>query len=117
MTDEKTWDELSDYYAGHTPEIIREIQVPDRALTADDLVRIAGVPVEAVELVVALSRRADQPYLDYLAAVKASPDAALVKLADLEDNGDPARLDLLPEKDGLRLRKKYAQAVRFMTEA
>ena len=37
MTDEKTWDELSDYYAGHTPEIIREIQVPDRALTADDL--------------------------------------------------------------------------------
>ena len=37
MTDEKTWDELSDYYAGHTPEIIREIQVPDRTLTADDL--------------------------------------------------------------------------------
>lgn len=37
MTDEKKWDELSDYYAGHTPEIICEIQVPDRALTADDL--------------------------------------------------------------------------------
>ena len=31
MTDEKTWDELSDHDAGHTPEIIREIQVPDRA--------------------------------------------------------------------------------------
>ena len=45
MTDEKTWDELSDYYAGHTPEIIREIQVPDRALTADDLDDIfAGNP-------------------------------------------------------------------------
>mgnify|MGYP000455680724 CR=1 FL=1 len=46
MTDEKTWDELSDYYAGHTPEIIREIQVPDRALTADDLDDIfAGRPL------------------------------------------------------------------------
>ena len=37
MTDEKTWDELSVYYAGHTPEIIREIQVSDRVLTADDI--------------------------------------------------------------------------------
>ena len=37
MTDEKKWDELSDYYAGHTPEIIREIQVSDRVLTADDI--------------------------------------------------------------------------------
>lgn len=46
MTDEKTWDKLSDYYAGHTPEIIREIQVPDRALTADDLDDIfAGRPL------------------------------------------------------------------------
>ncbi len=91
--------------------------IEDGHATADDLVRIAGVPVEAVEIVVTLSRRADQPYLDYLATVKASPRAALVKLADLEDNGDPARLGLLPEEEGLRLRKKYAQAVRFMTEA
>ena len=46
MTDDETWDELSDYYAGHTPKIIREVQVPDRVLTADDLDDIfAGRPL------------------------------------------------------------------------
>ena len=67
MTDEKKWDELSDYYAGHTPEIIREIQVPDRALTADDLDDIfAGRPL------------ADQP----------RPKAD-IPCEDLSDQGNP----------------------------
>lgn len=91
--------------------------IEDGHATADELVRIAGVPKEALELVTVLTRRVDQAYADYLVAAKASPRAALVKLADLEDNADPTRLDLLPEPDGRRLRKKYAQAVRFMTEA
>lgn len=55
--------------------------------------------------------------LSWFCTAKASPRAALVKLADLEDNGDPTRLDLLPEPDGQRLRKKYAHAIRFMTQA
>ncbi len=91
--------------------------IEDGHVTADELVRIAGVPKEAVELVTVLTRREGQAYADYLVTAKASPRAALVKLADLEDNGDPMRLDLLPEPDGQRLRKKYAHAIRFMTEA
>ena len=90
--------------------------IEDGQATADDLVRVAGVPKEAVDLVVALSRRDDRQYHDYLATVKASPQAALVKMADLEDNRDPARLDLLPQEVGQRLRRKYAQAVQFMNE-
>lgn len=91
--------------------------IEDCHATADDLVRIAGVPDEAVKLVLVLTKQTGQTYADYLASVKAVPRAAMVKLADLEDNADRTRLDLLPEAVGQRLRKKYAQAVRFMNEA
>ncbi len=88
--------------------------IEDGHATADDLVRAAGVPQDAVDLVVALTRCKGQAYMEYLAGVKVVPRAVLVKMADLEDNSDRSRLDLLPEKDGQRLRKKYGQAMRFM---
>ena len=33
-----------------------------------------------------------------------------VKMADLDDNSDPERLELLPERQRMRLQAKYAQA-------
>ena len=88
--------------------------IEDGHTTAEDLVCAAGVPQNAVDLVVTLTRRDGQDYMEYLAGVKAEPRAALVKMADLEDNADPARLAMLPEKDAQRLRKKYNQAMRFI---
>lgn len=46
MSDERTWDELSDHYAAHTPEVVNEMDVPGRVLTMEDLDSIfAGRPL------------------------------------------------------------------------
>lgn len=87
--------------------------IEDGHVTAEQLA-MAGVPAEAVQLVIVLTKRKGQTYTDYLSGVKAVHRAVLVKLADLEDNGNPDRLAALPEQDAQRLQKKYAQAVHFM---
>lgn len=87
--------------------------IEDGNVTAEQLA-MAGVPAEAVQLVIVLTNRKGQTYTDYLSGVKAVHRAVLVKLADLEDNGNPDRLASLPEKDAQRLQKKYAQAVQLM---
>lgn len=90
--------------------------IEDGHTTAVDLALNADIPQDAVDLVVVLTRRKDQTYMEYLAGVKSVPRAVLVKMADLEDNGSLARLALLPEKEAQRLRKKYNQAMRFLLE-
>lgn len=87
--------------------------IEDGKVTVEQL-RAMGVPNDAVELVVVLSKRHDQKYEDYLATVKCNPQALLVKLADLDDNGDPARLAALPEAVAQRLSTKYQGAKRFL---
>lgn len=53
------------------------------------------------------------PYPTYIASVAqhGSPRARIVKIADLRDNFDPARLALLPERERDRLARKYAAAL------
>lgn len=74
-----------------------------------------GVAPDAVELVDILSRRDAETYMEYLARVKNSARAVLVKLADLADNTDPARLALLGEK-GASLARRYAMAKAFLCD-
>ena len=40
-----------------------------------------------------------------------------MKLADLDDNSDPARLAALPEAVAQRLRQKYGNAKQFLAAA
>ncbi|WP_047350949.1 HD domain-containing protein [Diaphorobacter sp. J5-51] len=87
--------------------------IEDGRATVDGL-RSDGVPQEAIVLIVALTRQAGQSYPDYLAGVLAVQGARLIKMADVEDNSDEARLSLLSEKDAERLRKKYAEAFRAL---
>lgn len=47
----------------------------------------------------------------YYACVKANPLSLRVKLADIADNSDEARLALLDEKTAARLRRKYRKAL------
>ena len=61
-----------------------------------------------------LTKRKGQAYEDYLAVVKGNPEALLIKLADLDDNKDPARLAALPEVVAQRLRTKYERAAMFL---
>ncbi len=59
-----------------------------------------------------LTRARDGSYALYLSYISWQGGNVLaVKLADLRDNADPARLALLPEKDRVKLSKKYAAAL------
>lgn len=85
----------------------------DTSLTAADLADhgIPGPVIEAVEL---LTRRSDQRPDDYYRTIRRNPLAHEVKLADLADNCDPARLEQLPDETRARLRQKYSDAYRAL---
>ena len=83
--------------------------IEDEKTTAQELLAL-GVPAEAVELVKALTKRKDQTYEDYLKGLSGRYRVVAVKMADLDDNSDPERLELLPERQRMRLQAKYAQA-------
>lgn len=57
-----------------------------------------------------LAKRKDQSYEDYLRGLIGRYRVVTVKMADLDDNSDPERLELLPERQRMRLQAKYAQA-------
>ncbi|EFV14723.2 HD domain-containing protein [Segniliparus rugosus] len=82
--------------------------IEDTATTSADLLG-AGVP-ESVVRVVELLTRTGKPDDEYYAAIKDDPSALAVKLADLADNTDPARLAVLPVEQQTKLRAKYAKA-------
>ena len=83
--------------------------IEDEKTTADELLAL-GVPSEAVVLVQALTKREEQSYEDYLRGLIGRYRVVTVKMADLDDNSDPERLELLPERQRMRLQGKYAQA-------
>ena len=75
-------------------------------------VRELGYSKRTVELVEALTRRDGETYADYIDRIAQSGDAGLIriKLADVEDNLDPAR-PLPPLNESLRERYLKARAV------
>lgn len=77
----------------------------DSDITFGDLYEY-GIPDEAVEAVRVLTHKKGEPYADYIDRVKKNPTARTVKLADLEMNMDPARLDLCGSEAKIRLRQK-----------
>ena len=83
--------------------------IEDEKTTADELLAL-GVPSEAVVLVQALTKREEQSYEDYLRGLIGRYRVVTVKMADLDDNSDPERLELLPERQRMRLQAKYAHA-------
>ena len=84
----------------------------DAAVRAPDL-RARGYDSGIVEIVALVTRVEGEPYaawIDRIAACRRI-DAIRVKIADLSDNADPARLAQLPEGDRARLRDKYSGAL------
>lgn len=65
--------------------------------------------------VMRLTRVGWQAPSDYYRTVRRSPLARRVKLADIADNADEARLALLDAKTAARLRRKYAKARQALT--
>jgi (p)ppGpp synthase/HD superfamily hydrolase len=62
-----------------------------------------------------LTRLRGESASDYYSSVRRNPISLRVKLADIADNADEARLGLLDEKTANRLRRKYAKAIAALT--
>ena len=83
--------------------------IEDCGVTADDLIA-AGISREVVDAVVLLTRTEANEGDGYYRAIRKNPIALAVKLADIEDNTDPARTALLTAEKRERLAAKYAHA-------
>ena len=87
--------------------------VEDSAWTLSAL-QNAGFPSHIVSALDALTKRDGENYQDFIERVNCSPLAKAVKMADLRDNMNIARLPLpLTSKDHERL-AKYARALRYL---
>lgn len=81
----------------------------DTALSAAYL-RTRGIPEEVVTAVVALTRKAGESYMDFIARAAQNPIAKQVKIADLIGNMNLGRLITVTYEDAKRIRK-YAEAL------
>ena len=121
-------DKLGNDYIDHPRSVARRIApanaivvaaallhdvVEDSEFTAEDLI-VRDIPAEVVAAVQLLTRRDDVPDSDYYAGIAGDPVALAVKLADLADNTDPARLGLLDEAMQTKLIAKYSRAYRAL---
>ncbi|MBU9762718.1 guanosine-3',5'-bis(diphosphate) 3'-pyrophosphohydrolase [Mycobacterium sp. TNTM28] len=85
----------------------------DTSLSVADLVD-CGFPAPVIEAVKILTRSSGQPPEDYYRTIRQNPLAREVKLADLADNSDPARLNQLSDATQARLRRKYSAAYKSL---
>lgn len=60
--------------------------------------------IEAVDL---LTRRDSQPYMEYINKLKGNDIARKVKIADIEDNMDPTRMENMSEKNTEKLSRLH----------
>lgn len=72
-----------------------------------------GFDEDVVEAVLALSRRPDETYADFIVRASQNEIAKEVKIADLEDNMDVRRLPELTDEDMARV-KKYLHSWRYL---
>lgn len=92
--------------------------VEDTVKLEDNDVRKVTIPMirhlfddEIADAVDAITHRPHEPLVEYYARVKANMIAHAVKLLDIADNTNPARLALLPEESQKRFIEKYAKAM------
>lgn len=91
--------------------------IEDTSVTVDDL-RREGFSEAVLESLDRLTHRQGEPYADYVIRCKDHEIARRVKLADLEDNSQPSRAILRPDRiepDIERVRK-YLLAYKFLTD-
>lgn len=85
----------------------------DTNTTVDDLLEL-GVPKNLISAIVILTHNKGQSYEDYIKLICTNKIATRVKLADLHDNLNPARLRKLDTKTQKRLLRKYGTALNLI---
>lgn len=86
--------------------------IEDTEITLEDLKK-AGMPMDVVEAVNALTKVEGIDYFDYLKKVKENSLARVVKLADLKHNSDLSRIPE-PSKKDLERNIKYKRAMEYL---
>jgi GTP diphosphokinase / guanosine-3',5'-bis(diphosphate) 3'-diphosphatase len=100
---------------GETEKIVAVLHdtLEDTGITFEELENLFGTAVAAA--VKALSRSEHEEYFDFIDRVKQNPIAIRVKIADLQDNLDLSRLELITEQD-LKRSEKYRKALCILKE-
>lgn len=88
--------------------------IEDTEMTAAGLIE-AGIPVAVVEAVELLTRTPEISNDVYYEYIRGNSLALEVKLADIADNTDPARVALLDKSTQERLATKYEKALASLT--
>lgn len=88
--------------------------IEDTAYTFNELAQM-GFPDEVLSALRLLTHDPAVPYMEYIAQIKGNPIARAVKIADLQHNSDPTRLDVLTPRDIARA-EKYREALRLLEE-
>ncbi len=88
--------------------------IEDTDYTIENL-RENGYSKEVLEAIDCLTKRDGEDYDEYLNRSMSNPIAQKVKIADLEDNMDIRRFDVLKEEDLKRL-NKYLRAWKHLTK-
>lgn len=70
----------------------------------------ADFPEEIVRTVDILTRREDEPYMEYIERLQENSLAVKVKLADLNHNSDMSRLNIITKWD-MERKEKYEKAI------
>lgn len=73
----------------------------------------ADFPEEIVRTVDILTRREDEPYMEYIQRLKENNLAVKVKLADLNHNSDMSRLNIITKWD-IERKEKYEKAIAML---
>jgi (p)ppGpp synthase/HD superfamily hydrolase len=82
----------------------------DTEATAAALLK-AGIPMGVMKIVKAMTHIKGVSNHDYWCGIREEPSAVLVKLCDIYDNLDPARMCYVDHEKQKRLRTKYAHAI------
>ena len=88
--------------------------VEDTEITIADLTE-HEIPADCILAIEAITKTEGTPYQTYLAKVKSSKLASVVKIADMMHNSDLTRLDLITLEDKAH-RTKYQHAIAYLSE-
>lgn len=88
--------------------------IEDTSVTIDEI-RKAGASKEVIEALQVITKDEGKDYMKYLLDVANNPLARRVKLADIEDNTEPERLNKLPDNTQKRLILKYEKAKELLS--
>jgi (p)ppGpp synthase/HD superfamily hydrolase len=121
-------DRAGQLYIGHVARVTARLDSPSDQVVAllHDVVEDTDVSLDEIAArfgegvahsVDCLTHPENEPLEEYIARVASDDCVVRVKLADLDDNDDDARLALLPEKTRARLKEKYRRSRVLLEQA